>query len=197
MGNSDKASSLAVFGSIGPRRGIERSVLSLFLARSPLAVAGFVVAVVVDTLKRIALGWHGSHVFKEISKRVGPTTADHDATSTIATEMREMRVQASTSHAGPATVFGRSSSVRRLAPKGIGGTTFASATGASPIPQCLPNDFTLHATTANAKPDCLIVAARRRCRDKPAPKLLANKVHDIVRGGVCFHFCSIGCGHVV
>jgi hypothetical protein len=83
------------------------SVIDLLLSRCPSTVTRFVIAVVIDAIKRQP--WRGTaHIRKEVFKAIQPSLANHNATTAIVLIRRAIRIEAALSHTMPALVFTRS-----------------------------------------------------------------------------------------
>ena|SRR5215467_15713105 len=78
-------------------------VLLLFEVGGPTAIAWFVVAVIVDALKRVVV-WSWSHVGVKVFELL-PALADFDAASTIVFVAWVVGVLAALPHAAPGFVF--------------------------------------------------------------------------------------------
>ena len=81
------------------------SVLSLFHYSCPPTVLRFVVAVIVNSVNRIVETWLLSHVSQKVCKRLQPSLANCDASSTIAVIVRGARIVATSLHFLPSVVF--------------------------------------------------------------------------------------------
>ena len=91
------------------KQAVGFSIIGLFAARSPAAIARLVAAVVVrPSVERIALTWMRPHVGKKILE-LGPSLADGNALSAIMLEGWVRRVRAALVHVLPCGVFSASS----------------------------------------------------------------------------------------
>jgi hypothetical protein len=150
-------------------------ILSLLFARGPLAVAGFVVAVVVDALDGVRGAFGRAHIFNEGSERVVPALADRNSSSSVTVKVFEMRVSATVPHRSPRVISGRSDFVCGMTPKRIGGATLATAASALAGLERLSNYIPNRATFANTVPDGFSVAPFGPGAHKPASKFLPDK----------------------
>lgn len=116
---------------------------SLFLFRAPLAVFWLIVAIVVDSVQRIAWTWFCSHVFYEVRKRLSPLIAHSDASSAISTVMRGVWIVASCFHHLPRLIF-RSVARAMLM---VSHTAARRSVPASKMASCYGNFFTALAST--------------------------------------------------
>lgn len=80
------------------------SVTSLHNLGCPSAIAGLVIACVVNSIKGMAGGWLAAHVGDEILKRF-PSLANTNASSAVSSEPRIGRVHATTPHIDPCSVL--------------------------------------------------------------------------------------------
>jgi hypothetical protein len=81
----------------------------------PSAIRRFVVAVVVDAIQRVSLGWSASHIGKERFKGIAPTVTDRNAAPAVSFVVIMFRVVTAGLHALPDFVFGGGLSHGRLA----------------------------------------------------------------------------------
>ena len=81
-------------------------VVSLLFHRRPAHIARFVVAVIVDAVKRVF--WRGlpADISEKGFVRLPPAVADRDASATVLPESRVLRVVTALLHTGPRMVFG-------------------------------------------------------------------------------------------
>lgn len=64
---------------------VDSPIVHLLFSRCPAAIARFVVAVVINPIKRHPL-WLNAHIFKEVSKAIQPSIADRNTTPTVVRE---------------------------------------------------------------------------------------------------------------
>ena len=83
------------------------SVLSLFFHGSPTAIGRRVVAIIIDSLKRMSRRGALSHVGQETRERFSPCQADPDAATAISCVIRPIRVLAARDHVFPDAIFGQ------------------------------------------------------------------------------------------
>ena len=82
---------------------VRDSIVGLLHARSPSAIAGFVVAIVVDSLKCVFLSRTFSHVVQEINEFT-PTSTNRNSAFLVVLESWGGFLRASGDHASPRTV---------------------------------------------------------------------------------------------
>jgi hypothetical protein len=87
-------------------------VLLLLFASGPLAIAGFVVSVVVDALDRVLRTRPESHVNREILVSV-PAFANSDSAPSVSGVTAVVRIETSLPHVEPRAVFGGFDSTER------------------------------------------------------------------------------------
>lgn len=83
--------------------GIRSPVCGLLLPRGPAAVAGFVIAVVVDAIQRQARRWF-AHILEEGLEAVPPPGADGDPAPAVILKRFFVRVVAALHHSVPSAV---------------------------------------------------------------------------------------------
>src|SRR5213078_296340 len=81
---------------------------------SPAAVAGFVVAIDVDTVDAVVRGRLASHIGEDRLEAVVPTLADPDATTAIVLVVSVVRIGTPLKHSCPRTIFWCPASLARL-----------------------------------------------------------------------------------
>jgi hypothetical protein len=82
-------------------------ILGLLLARSPAAIVGLVIPVIIrETVNRVLRRWLASHVGKKIGKRVPPPSTDLNAAPAIILVMRVRWIVATLLHGIPDAVLG-------------------------------------------------------------------------------------------
>lgn len=86
------------------------SIPRLFLPRSPAAIAGLIVAIIVDAIKSSS-GRTFAHISEKVLKAVFPPVADGDAASTISMKTPERGPRAALLHGLPRQVFWRLESI--------------------------------------------------------------------------------------
>lgn len=123
------------------------TVLRLRFAGRPPDVSGFVVAVVVDSIKRVRWAGHPANIGKEVVKRRFPSGADANPAPSVAGVVRCSRVIASVSHRLPDTVL----AAVAFTVKSICAARQTAAALAFPGDKRLRCDFTLDAAYAAAK----------------------------------------------
>jgi len=79
-------------------------VIGLNFSGSPAAVAGFVVAVVVDAVDAIAVAWTLSHICKKVSEII-PSLAKSNTSPTVTTPVLIGRIRAAPTSVKPRTIF--------------------------------------------------------------------------------------------
>ena len=127
MADSGKSPEI-VSGSVCPSH-VVMPIARLFFASRPFAVAGLVVAVIINPLNSV-VGRHVSHINQEINK-LGPTLANLYASATVSVIMSVLCIFAPLAHCSPNFVFRR---VRR-AVFGNGSNLQATAAFVSASPQ--------------------------------------------------------------
>lgn len=78
-------------------------ILRLIFGCFPLAIAWFVIAVIIDAIKRMVYGCF-SHICEKLLKVITPLIADCDAATSVTVEMSGFRVIAAIFHAAPCVV---------------------------------------------------------------------------------------------
>lgn len=106
---------------LGSRAGA--SVEGLLGRRCPSAIAGFVVAVIIDPVNLVAV-WRLAHIGKEVGEGIPPSIADADPARSVVVVSIAIRVGASLHHAAPHIV-------NRMLAHAVSGAGFAleAATG--------------------------------------------------------------------
>lgn len=124
------------------------SVLRLLLARSPLDIVRFIVAVIVDAIKRES--WRRiSHVGVEVFKRLKPSRANSDSAFTVILKGWVLRIIAALFNAAPNTVC--SSESFAVSRRGCAGQFSCKATATfcmAALKQCAVNNFYVAARAA-------------------------------------------------
>ena len=81
------------------------SVVRLLLCCGPLAIGRFVMAFIVNAVKRVARGWSFAHVIEEGLERLTPRWADSNSSAAVANIGRQAWIFATLNHVLPSVVF--------------------------------------------------------------------------------------------
>lgn len=84
---------------------IASTVVQLNIWRGPSAILRLVIAIVVDTIKRMSVRWSQSHVGQKVFEGTAPPFAHSDASSSVAPIGWPVRVFATRAHVRPCDVF--------------------------------------------------------------------------------------------
>jgi hypothetical protein len=87
-----------------------RAIVCLFFSRSPAAVAWFIIAIVIDTVKAKIWRWF-AHVGVKILEVIYPAFADGNSSAAVPNVSRIIRVQTAIFHPFPGTIRARLFSV--------------------------------------------------------------------------------------
>lgn len=157
------------------------AVLCLLFASRPLAVAGLVVAVVIDALKRVFVVRWIAHVIKEIGKQ-HPTLANNYASPAVALEVLFMRVVAALTHFNPTAVAGRAvNAICRMFLERVSSSSATPAACAFAPNKRLPHNISERSAFAAARPHGLSVLMRSLLDNKPSTEFPSNKGPRVTR----------------
>ncbi len=128
------------------------TVSGLHMGQYPFAIRRFVVAVVVDAVKRMTRGWAWTHIVIERLERLAPTLADSNSSASIARINVPAGILATLFHGFPGVVFRCAiHAVRGVGrPVPLGAVTTAGDDG--PSPQQDARDGFFSAAVASANP---------------------------------------------
>lgn len=160
------------------------SVLRLFCARSPSAIGGAVIAVIVNAVKRVKRRWHFAHVLQESLKGFSPFWADGNSAPAVPMIVGGFWIAASIPHARPNPVF----ALVRLPSKLIRLFINATTAAASSFGKSSSLNFALN--TADASAEVIgdsAISAFCGTHDVPIRKGFTGKVNSVVGA---FHACK-------
>lgn len=89
------------------------AVSKLLSARSPSAIFGAVISVIIDAFKLTPL-WSFAHVFSEVGKRVFPSPTNFNPPAAVVFVLRCIGIKAPLLHSDPDSVAGRRNFVRHI-----------------------------------------------------------------------------------
>jgi hypothetical protein len=150
-------------------------IASLLRLSGPLAVFGFVVSVVVDSVYGIPCDWTRSHVGKKCFKptRTSPPLANGDSASSVTIKMIEAWVTASLIHPNPDSIFGRV----RLSMSGPGAIQLckiATARSTQATGQTTFNNYPLRSAITHAQIGMIVPNLTRVSQHDPSTESASN-----------------------
>lgn len=156
--------------------------LALFSSRCPSAVARFIAAIWVNTVKRMAVRWTTPKVRQKGAEVVAPFIAHSDSSSAPIVESNRIRVVATRLCVIPRFIFWRY--VPEFAPSNGFAvnqrmpapdfTMVASTTARSSLSECISKDMTLSTTVATTPPDFMSARTCRQVQYKQTVKAPAG-----------------------
>jgi hypothetical protein len=81
------------------------AIIHLFQPRSPTAICGRIVSIVIDTVKRMLITWAWPHIRKEVCERFYPSFTNFYTARAIAGKIAAIRIFATLPHTSPSKIF--------------------------------------------------------------------------------------------
>jgi hypothetical protein len=156
------------------------SVSCLIIPRCPSAIARFVVAIVVDTIKRVAFAWMRWHIVQEVFKLVPPITND-DSTATIIEKCLATRIVTAIKHRGPRFEHRTAGMAVSSEPDAVRSRRFTSKAAARfghTISKSACVDGLGVAAIADAKPEAVATAHRVHGNNSQSSKALPTQINS-------------------